>query len=88
MDLITHLKNQKEIDKHYIYFSSYVTKDSEKISNNYIMIGAIPSIFDLYQNKTSYMPLNPKYPTKWEATLSHVLYEIASDDNTQLKKYQ
>ena len=81
LDFLTNLKNQKEIDKYYIYFPPLFTSDKTKTPNPYILIGAIPSIFNLYQNKTSYAPLSPNYPTKWSIRLSHILYEINSDSN-------
>ena len=73
------MKKQKEIDKYIIYFPSLLTSSRTKTSNPYILIGATPSIFNLYQNKTSYAPLSQNYPTKWSTKLSHILYEIISD---------
>ena len=64
LDFVSNLKNKKEIDKYIIYFPPLLSSSRKSTSNPYILIGAIPSIFNLYQNKTSYALLSQNYPTK------------------------
>jgi len=78
LDFISQLIRKGIIDKYYIYLSPIFNTDGTIINSPYLEIGRFPPAFDTYGKMSSYIPFNDKYPTKWAAKLTYILFGTIS----------
>ena len=78
LDFISQLIKKGIIDKYYIYLSPIFNADGTIINSPYLDIGRFPAVFDTYGKMSSYIPFNDKYPTKWAAKLTYILFGTIS----------
>ena len=78
LDFISQLIRKGIIDKYYIYLSPIFNADGTIINSPYLDIGRFPAVFDTYGKMSSYIPFNDKYPTKWAAKLTYILFGTIS----------
>ena len=78
LDFISQLIRKGIIDKYYIYLSPIFNTDGSVMDSPYLEIGRFPAVFDTYGKMSSYIPFNDKYPTKWAAKLTYILFGTIS----------